>query len=362
MKAAPIVFEDCREVVAEIGERLSPLAGKTVLITGANGFLMSYIVDVIAVWNDKGGHAPAHIVAIDNMITGRAERLAHLVGRDDLTLLSHDITEPLKLDRKIDFIVHGASIASPMVYRQYPLETIDANVGGTRNMLELARANRVEGMLVMSTSEIYGDPDPAFIPTPESYRGNVSCTGPRACYDESKRMSETLAVTYNQLYKLPIVMIRPFNVFGPGFRLDDQRVLPDFMTAVLNRRNITMLSDGRPTRTFCYVTDAVRAMLLLLVSGKGGEPYNVGNEEGEISMADLARLVAKVGSDVMGGDTVSVETGESDDPAYLVDNPQRRCPNLAKLRKDVDWAPKVPLAEGLRRSLVSYRQLGFGVG
>lgn len=359
MRAAPIVFDDCREIVADIGARLQPLSGKTVLITGANGFLMSYLVDAILAWNDSGRGEPAHVIAVDSLITGRSERLAHVAGRDDVTLVEHDITRPLAPERRVHFVVHGASIASPSVYRQYPLETIDANVGGTRMMLELARSQGVAGMLVMSTSEIYGDPDPAFIPTPESYRGNVSCTGPRACYDESKRMAETLATVYHQLYDLPVVAIRPFNVYGPGFRLDDKRVLPDLMTSVLNREPIVLFSDGRPTRAFCYVTDAVRAMLLLVVSGRGGEAFNVGNDEGEISMSDLAHLVARVGAEVMEVEPVAVSLGQSSDPAYLTDNPQRRCPDLGKLRTCMDWSPRVPISEGLRRNLISYLQLGL---
>lgn len=359
MRTAPIVFDDCQEILTDIGDRITAIAGKTVVITGANGFLMSYLVDVILAWNDLKLGEPARVIAVDNLITGRAERLEHLTGRPDLLVLQHDITRPLELDEPVHFIVHGASIASPMVYREFPLETIDANVGGTRLMLELARDHDVEGMLVMSTSEVYGDPDPAFVPTPETYRGSVSCTGPRACYDESKRLSETMAIVFNQLHDVPVVLIRPFNVFGPGFRLDDKRVLPDFMTSVLNNQPIVMLSDGRPTRAFCYVSDAVRAMLLLLVSGRGGEAFNVGNDEGEISIADLARLVANVAAELTGEEPVSVTLGESADPAYLTDNPQRRCPDLTKLRTAMNWAPEISVAEGMRRSLVSYIQLGL---
>jgi len=359
MRAAPIVFEDCDEIVADIGNRVHSLSGKRVLITGANGFLMSYLVDAILAWNDSGVATPAKVVAVDNLVTGRAERLAHLAERQDVTFIRHDIARPLELKDPVHFIVHGASIASPAVYRQHPLETIDANVGGTRLMLELAHHHNVEGMLVMSTSEVYGDPDPAFIPTPETYNGSVSCTGPRACYDESKRLSETLATIFNQLHDIPVVLIRPFNVFGPGFRLDDQRVLPDFMTSVLNREPIVLLSDGRPTRAFCYVSDAVRAMLLLLVSGRGGEAFNVGNDEGEISMAELAQLVVRAAAEVTGDNPVPVTLGESADPAYLTDNPQRRCPDLTKLRAAVDWNPNVSVAEGLRRTLVSFVQLGL---
>lgn len=361
MRMAPIVLDDCKIIVEDTAPAFQALAGKRVLITGASGFLMSYLVDVMAAWNALGRGDPVKVVALDNLKTGRSERLEHLAADRNFEFVQHDVTVPFNHGGRVDYIVHGASIASPMVYRKFPLETIDANVGGTRNMLELACKNNVAGMLVMSSSEIYGDPDPAFIPTPEGYAGNVMCMGPRACYDESKRMSETLSYVYHQLHKLPVVLIRPFNVYGPGFRLDDKRVLPDFFSAVLQRAPIVLHSDGRPTRTFCYVTDAIRAMLRLLVSGKGGEAFNVGNDEGEISMGDLARLTSKVGQNVMGGKAVAVEMHASDDAAYLTHNPQRRCPDLSKLRQETDWKPVISLEEGLTRTLTSYRQLGLGV-
>lgn len=360
MRASPTALADARAVADALAEPMAAFAGTTILLTGANGFLIGAMVDALAAWNDAGHRAPIRILALDNNLTGTPERLAHLVGRADVAFLSHDITEPLDIDEPLHWIVHGASIASPMTYRKFPLATIDANVGGTRNMLELARVTGVRGMLVMSTSEIYGDPDPAMIPTPEHYRGNVSCTGPRACYDESKRMAETLAWVYHQQFALRALCIRPFNVFGPGFRFDDGRVLADFMTAVLAGEPIELLSDGAPTRTFCYVTDAVRAMFLLLRDGPGGEGFNVGNDEGEIAMRDLARLVASVDAEARGGAPVPVTFRTSEDPAYLVDNPNRRCPDTSKLRGAVDWRPEVPLADGLARMLASYRELGLG--
>ncbi len=237
-----------------------------------------------------------------------------------------------------------------MVYRQFPIETIDANVGGTRHMLDLAREKNARGVIVMSTSEIYGDPFPEFIPTPEDYRGNVSCTGPRACYDEGKRMAETLAMTWHRLYGTPVKMIRPFNVYGPGLRLNDQRVLPDFVSSVLAGETIELLSDGSPTRSFCYITDATALMIRMLAADTGGEPLNVGNDEVEISMIDLARAVSRIGAKALGRPALEVKRAVSDDKDYLVDNPQRRCPSLAQARALFpDWSPKVGIEEGIDR-------------
>lgn len=360
MRASQTLLEDARTVAEDLAEPMQAFAGGTVLLTGANGFLIGFMVDVLAAWNEVGRGAPIRVLALDNNLTGADERLTHLDGRTDVRRLHHDITHPVSLTEPVHWIVHGASIASPSTYRRFPLETLDANVTGTRHLLEFSRAQEgVRGVLVMSTSEIYGDPDATMIPTPEYYRGNVACMGPRACYDESKRLAETLVWIYHDRFGVPGLCVRPFNVYGPGFRLDDGRVLPDFMTAVLAGNPIQLLSDGTPTRAFCYVADAVRAMILLLLDGRGGEAYNVGNDESEISMRDLAHLVAEIGTNETGRQPVKVVFETSDDPAYLVDNPMRRCPDLRKLRSTIDWCPLVPLATGLRRTLRSYRELGL---
>jgi UDP-glucuronate decarboxylase len=360
MKVAVIIFDDCREIVDDVGALMSSLAGTTLLVTGANGFLCSYFVDSVVEWNMRNPSSACRVIAVDNLLTGTADRLSHLAGRADVAIVSHDIAQPLAIAGQVDWIIHGASIASPMVYRQFPLKTIDANVSGTRHLLELAVQKDVRGMIIMSTSEIYGDPDERWIPTPEHYRGNVSCMGPRACYDESKRMAETLGWTFHRMHGLKVGVIRPFNVYGPGFRLDDKRVLPDLFSAVLQRQPVVMLSDGRPTRSFCYVTDAIRGIWRVLLAGQGGEAYNVGNDEAEVSMARLAELVSAAAAETMGGARSEIVYATSSDADYLTDNPQRRCPDLKKLRGLADWAPKVGLAEGLKRSLTYYRQAGLG--
>jgi UDP-glucuronate decarboxylase len=191
----PIIAEDVDFILRKLGARLEVLGGATLMVTGASGFLCSYFVDVVAALNDKGLRPACRVLAVDNLRTGSLARLGHLEGRKDVRFIHHDVSQPLDLEERVDWIIHGASIASPTFYRRYPLETIDVNVSGTRHLLELARRSSVKGMLYLSTSETYGDPDPAFIPTPEDYRGCVSSTGPRACYDESKRLAETLCVT-----------------------------------------------------------------------------------------------------------------------------------------------------------------------
>jgi UDP-glucuronate decarboxylase len=285
--------------------------------------------------------------------------LTALKKNKNLTVIQHDITQPLPVDMgDFQYIIHAASIASPTYYRKHPIATMDANVNGLRTLLEYFRQQTerqkpVGGFLFFSSSEIYGDPSPDSIPTPESYRGNVSCTGPRACYDEAKRYGETLCVNFAQQYNLPIKIARPFNNYGPGLKITDKRVLTDFARDILAGRDIVMLSDGSPSRTFCYVADAIVGYYKVLVKGRNGEAYNIGVEAPEISIADCAERVAGLARELFGFNGQVVRE-HSTDQDYLVDNPNRRCPMIAKARTELGYKPTIALAEGLRRSLLWY--------
>ncbi len=342
----PIIMEDAEWIYARYGDQLSELAGSRILVTGASGFLCSYLVDVLTTWSKP----QLKIVAADNFIAASRDRLTHLAASPAVELMPHDVTQPIPLDGPIDYIIHGASIASPVYYRRFPLETIKVNVEGTARMLDLTRATGAKSMLFLSSSEIYGDPDPQFIPTSEEYNGNVSCTGPRACYDESKRLGETLCATYFRLHAAPVKTIRPFNVYGPGQRLDDQRIIPDLVSAALNGGPITLFSDGRPTRSFCYARDFAAALLLVLLSSENGEAFNIGNDE-EISIRAAAETVAELGGN---GAPLKVEYTVSRDHEYLTDNPSRRCPDLSKIRLRLGWRPEVGFRDGIARTIRSY--------
>ncbi len=345
-----VIREDVGALAAELGGSLAALAGTTLLVTGGSGFLASYLLDSVAWFNDHLLPRPCRLISMDNLRSGKAERIAHLAARPEFRFVEADVSLPFDLGERVDWIVHGAGIASPTFYRRYPLETIDVNVAGTRQVLELARRGRMRSVVSLSTSEIYGDPDPRFIPTAEDYRGNVSCTGPRACYDESKRLGETLCAIYHAHYGVPVKVVRPFNVYGPGQRLDDRRIVPDLMAAAVRREPLVLYSDGRATRSFCYIGDFIRALWLILLSDANGEVFNAGNDEGEISIRDLTLLV----QELAGPPRPDVQFAASTDPHYLTDNPQRRCPDLTKLRSRFPWRPQVGLAEGLRRTLRSY--------
>jgi UDP-glucuronate decarboxylase len=343
-----VIHEDAEQTVDTLSGPLQALQGTTMLVTGASGFLCSHFLEAIAVFNETA-QPGCRVLAVDNFRTGLPERLSWIKNRSDMELLSFDASQPFDPGERVDWIIHGAGIASPPVYRQFPLETIDVNVNGARHMLELLRRGG-SGMLLLSSSEIYGDPDPANIPTSEEYRGLVSCTGPRACYDESKRMGETLAMTYYRLFGSPVKIIRPFNVYGPGQRLDDGRIIPTVISAAFHRTPIVLYSDGRATRSFCYVRDAIQGMLLVLLSSAAGEAFNVGNDE-EISIGEVARIAAALD----GEPELPVRFEVSQDRDYLSDNPQRRCPVLTKLKQLGGWQPRVMVREGLARTLQSYR-------
>jgi nucleoside-diphosphate-sugar epimerase len=356
-----VVTDDLNDICRRLETEFSTMAGKTLFISGGAGFLGFYLVQSVLHWNRLHPEGePIKVIASDNYIRGVPEWLTALKDDPSLTLLRHDITEPLPADLgEIDYIIHAASIASPTFYRKYPIETMDANVNGLRLLLERCRRQHdagkpISGFLFFSTSEIYGDPTPDQIPTPETYRGNVSCTGPRACYDESKRYGETMCVNFAQQYSMPIASARPFNNYGPGLKITDRRVIPDFARDLFAGRDLVLLSDGTPTRTFCYVADAIIGYYKILVRGHAGEAYNIGNETPEISMLTLAETLASTAKDLFGytGKVVRNASGEKD---YLTDNPQRRCPIIAKAREHLGFEPEVPFAEGLRRTLVWYR-------
>lgn len=346
-----IHFErDAGEVIANLGQANQRFANKTILLTGAAGFLGAHFVHYFAKLNrDAKPGEGCRLIAQDNFLRGVPDWLEDIRQGHGVEVEQRDVTAPGEF-AAADFIIHAASIASPIYYRKYPLETMDANVNGLRQLLEHTRHKKVESLLYFSTSEIYGDPDPAFIPTEETYRGFVSCTGPRACYDESKRYGETLCTVFQAVHGIPVKIARPFNNYGPGLKISDRRVLPDFFRDVFAGRNIRLLSDGRATRTFCYISDAISGYLLALLSSHEGEPFNIGTEEPEVSMRELAAQVIQTS----GRPDLKVEFETSDDPKYLTDNPQRRCPNIGKARRMLGYAPKIGLEEGLRRMYAYY--------
>jgi dTDP-glucose 4,6-dehydratase/UDP-glucuronate decarboxylase len=358
--ATEVIATDLDLLSNQLEGEFDALSGRNVLIAGGAGFLGYYLVQGALHWNRTHAAQPPIIVTVlDNFIRGVPGWLIAMEQDPNLRLLKHDITQPLPTAvGDVEYLIHAASIASPIYYRKFPIETMDANVNGLRFLLDYSltqkrKSKPVEGILYYSSSEIYGDPTPDNIPTPESYRGYVSCTGPRACYDESKRYGETLCVNFAREHGLPIKVARPFNNYGPGLKITDGRVIPDFARNILDGEDIVMFSDGSARRTFCYVADAVAGYYKILVKGRSGEAYNIGVETPEISMSELADRVAALGRELFGY-TGRVVRQQSTDKEYLVDNPSRRCPVITKARTELGYHPQVTIDEGLRRSLIWY--------
>jgi UDP-glucuronate decarboxylase len=341
--AQEIVDQDLTYITDALRDEFARIRGERLLIVGGAGFLGYYLVQ-------SAVRAGIDVTVYDNFSRGTPDWLLSL---EKVTTVKHDITHPMPSEADFGYLIHAGSIASPTFYRNYPIETMDANVNGLRNLLDYSVGHGVKGFLFYSSSEIYGDPTPENIPTPEDYRGYVSCTGPRACYDEAKRYGETLCVNFARVHGVPVKAARPFNNYGPGLKITDRRVIPDFVRDVLAGRDIVMLSDGSPMRTFCYVADAVIGYYKVLVNGRPGEAYNVGVENPEISMADLAERIVALGRDLFGygGRVVRQVSSDAD---YLIDNPNRRCPVITKARDELGYDPKIGIDEGLRRSMLWY--------
>ena len=333
---------DIKEIAAGLSEEAKQFANRTVLLCGGAGFLGRYFTTLFAYLNDHVLAKPCRVIVCDNLITSGP------LGSEALTLngfrfLTHDIIQPLEIDEPIDYVIQAAGIASPYYYRKYPLETLEVATMGTKQALALGLKHKLKGFLFFSSSEIYGDPDPKHVPTPESYRGNVSCLGPRACYDESKRLGETLCAIFHELHGVPTRMVRPFNVYGPGMQETDYRVLPNFASRIIAGKPLHVYGKGKQTRTFCYVTDAIIGFLKVLLHGAPAQAYNIGNPVPEVSMLDLAKTLEQVV-----GRTLDLKLVDYPD-SYPADEPQRRCPDISKAALQLNYKPAVTLDEGLRR-------------
>jgi len=304
-----------------------------VVITGGAGFLGSHLCDHLVA---KG----AEVVVLDNLATGSLDNLAHLSGNPALSFQKQDVTEYLDVDGPVDAVLHFASPASPIDYALLPIQTIKVGTLGTHRALGLAMAKGAR-FLLASTSEVYGDPE--VHPQPETYWGHVNPIGPRSIYDEAKRAAEAFTMAYHNHHGVDTRIVRIFNTYGPRMRRHDGRAVPAFLTQALAGEPITVFGDGSQTRSLCYVDDLVDGILRLLASDRA-LPVNIGNPS-EITMLELARTVRELcGS----GSEIVFEP-------LPVDDPRRRRPDIAVARELLAWEPRVPLAEGLARTVAWWR-------
>ncbi|MCP3978804.1 MAG: SDR family oxidoreductase [bacterium] len=307
---------------------------KTILVTGGAGFLGSHLCDRLL----GQGYA---VIAMDNLITGSTDNIAHLIGRDDFRFIHHDVTEYIFLAEPLYGVVHFASPASPQDYLDYPIHTLKVGSLGTHNSLGLAKA-RGARFLLASTSEVYGDP--LVHPQPESYWGNVNPVGPRGVYDEAKRFAEAMTMAYHRVHGVDTKIARIFNTFGPRMRLDDGRAIPNFMTQALSGQPITVFGDGSQTRSFCYVADLIDGIQRLLESDRH-QPVNLGNPE-EWTVTRMAETIRE-----LIGDAPPIEYRD-----LPVDDPKVRQPDIRTAREHLRWAPGTAIDEGLRHTLDDFRR------
>jgi UDP-glucuronate decarboxylase len=334
---------DIAEVNNTLGGESAAFSGKTILLTGARGFLGRYFTEVFAYLNKNVLEKPCTLVGFDNLMTS-GDAGATLPTHPNMRFVQHDVINPIEWSGPLDYVIHAAGIASPFYYRAFPLETLEVAVTGTRHMLELATKHGAR-FTFFSSSEIYGDPEPHHVPTQESYRGNVSCRGPRACYDESKRVGETLCHIFHDKFGTATTTIRPFNIFGPGMQESDYRVLPNFANRLKAGLPFQIYGSGVQTRTFCYISDALAGFLLVIAKGVPGEAYNIGNPNPEVSMMDLIKTIEKVVARPLEYNVIEYPD------SYPADEPMRRCPDIRKAQLQLKYRPRVPLEEGLRRFL-----------
>jgi dTDP-glucose 4,6-dehydratase len=308
---------------------------KRVLITGAAGFLGSHLCDRFI----KDDY---HVIAMDNLITGRLKNIEHLFQLENFEFYNHDVSKFIHVGGELDYILHFASPASPIDYLKIPIQTLKVGSLGIHNCLGLARVKNAR-VLIASTSEIYGDP--TVHPQTEEYWGNVNPVGPRGVYDEAKRFQEAITMAYHTFHGIETRIVRIFNTYGPRMRLNDGRVLPAFIGQALRGEDLTIFGDGSQTRSFCYVDDLVEGIVRLLHSDCS-DPVNIGNPD-EITISQFAEEIIKL-------------TGTTQKVVYRdlpVDDPKQRQPDITKARKLLNWEPKIDRAEGLKRTYAYFKSL-----
>src|SRR5438105_697457 len=307
----------------------------TSVVTGGAGFLGSHLVDLLL----ERGHK---VITIDNLVTGSVDNIAHLAGHRNFRFIQQDVTEFVFLEGPVDYVWHLASPASPIDYLELPIQTLKVGSLGTHKALGLAKHKQAR-FLLASTSEVYGDP--LVHPQSEDYWGNVNPIGPRGCYDEAKRFAEAMTMAYHREHGVDTRIVRIFNTYGPRMRLNDGRVVPAFISQALRNQPLTVFGDGSQTRSFCYVSDLIEGIYRLLMSNES-QPTNIGNPS-EMTVLQFAEEIKR-----LTGTSAPIEFRP-----LPTDDPKVRRPDITKARTILGWEPRVPLEEGLTRTIDYFRSV-----
>ncbi len=343
----PVIQEDLEKIVAE-NLPWDRLSGKTVLISGANGFVPAYILETLLYLNEST-QAGIHVVALVRNREKAMRRLGHLASRSDLTIVVQDVRDPYEGPDNPHIVIHAASQASPKFFGRDPVGTFETNVMGTRRMLEVARRAQSEAFMFFSSGEVYGHSGDPSIPVSESSFGPLDPLNVRSSYAEGKRAGETLCACWHAQFGVPVKIVRISHTNGPGMELDDGRVFADFVADIVARRDIVLKSDGSARRPFCYLADATVAYFSVLLNGTNGEAYNVGAEI-ETSILDLAEMLCRLFPDR--NCKVTRRQRVQDDP-YITSQVVGGHFDISKIRK-LGWEPKTSIEEGFRRTVLSY--------
>lgn len=342
-----MILDDIKEILSSNIE-WAKFANKTILITGANGFLPAYMLETLMCLNeDILQKSKCHVIALVRNKQHAKIRFSNYLLNPNFRLIVQDVSEPITINDEINFIIHAASPASPKYYNDNPISVIMPNIIGTKNTLDLAVKNKVDGYLYFSSGEVYGQLPDGEIISEDKY-GYLDPTSVRACYGESKRMGENLCISYGHQYNIPVKIVRPFHTYGPGMKLDDGRVFADFVKNIVNNENIVLTSDGSAVRPFCYLADATIGFFKVLLEGKNNTAYNVANPMQAVSIKELANILVSTFPEKK----LSAKFSEKN-TSYLQSPIKGQIPDISKIMS-LGWEPQTTIESGFKKTIRSY--------